>query len=158
MPNMLALVDRVDRFLSPSGLLSVCDFYVSAREKTSLSEIIGDVASRHCSWLTRLFWLHWSVNSTSASLRRADLPFLSGSSSTTSTSTLRGVSTLSIRSLPSSLSTAGESSCKNPQKRGGSCLDGRTSTRHGSRSIAESLSRLVVQEQLCSSLGHPHVS
>ncbi|ORY85942.1 hypothetical protein BCR35DRAFT_302535 [Leucosporidium creatinivorum] len=59
MPNMLALVDRVDRFLSPTGLLSVCDFYVSAREKTSLSEVIGDVASRHCSWLTRLFWLHW---------------------------------------------------------------------------------------------------
>ncbi|SGY13011.1 BQ5605_C043g12060 [Microbotryum silenes-dioicae] len=59
MPNMLALIDRVDRFLSPSGLLSVCDFYVSAREKSSLAEIIGDVASRQCSWLTRLFWLHW---------------------------------------------------------------------------------------------------
>lgn len=59
MPNMLALVDRIDRFLSPSGLLSVCDFYVSAREKTYLSEIIGDVAARQCSWLTRLFWLHW---------------------------------------------------------------------------------------------------
>ncbi|KDE03621.1 hypothetical protein MVLG_05916 [Microbotryum lychnidis-dioicae p1A1 Lamole] len=59
MPNMLALIDRVDRFLIPSGLLSVCDFYVSAREKSSLAEIIGDVASRQCSWLTRLFWLHW---------------------------------------------------------------------------------------------------
>ncbi|SCZ94604.1 BZ3500_MvSof-1268-A1-R1_Chr12-3g03992 [Microbotryum saponariae] len=59
MPNMLALIDRVDRFLSPSGLLSVCDFYVSAREKSSLAETIGDVASRQCSWLTRLFWLHW---------------------------------------------------------------------------------------------------
>lgn len=59
MPNMLALVDRIDRFLSVDGLLGVCDFYVSSREKTSLSEIIGDVASRHCSWLTRLFWLHW---------------------------------------------------------------------------------------------------
>ncbi|SCV73196.1 BQ2448_7121 [Microbotryum intermedium] len=59
MPDMLALIDRIDRFLSPSGLLSVCDFYVSAREKSSLAEIIGDVASRQCSWLTRLFWLHW---------------------------------------------------------------------------------------------------
>lgn len=59
MPNFYALLDRVDHFLCPTGLLSVCDFYVSAREKTSLSEIIGDVASRHCSWLTRMFWLHW---------------------------------------------------------------------------------------------------
>ncbi|KAK4052298.1 hypothetical protein OIO90_004379 [Microbotryomycetes sp. JL221] len=59
MPNMLALVDRIDRFLSPTGLLSVCDFYVSAREKTTLAEVIGDTASRHCSWLSRLFWLHW---------------------------------------------------------------------------------------------------
>ena len=62
MPNFYALLDRVDHFLCPTGLLSVCDFYVSAREKTSLSEIIGDVASRHCSWLTRMFWLHWSVS------------------------------------------------------------------------------------------------
>lgn len=61
MPNMLALIDRVDRFLSPTGLLSVCDFYVSAREKASFSEIIGDAASRQCSWLSRLFWLHWCV-------------------------------------------------------------------------------------------------
>ncbi|KAM0746256.1 hypothetical protein T439DRAFT_360574 [Meredithblackwellia eburnea MCA 4105] len=55
MPDFYTLIDRIDRFLAPTGLLSVCDFYVSSREKSSLSEIIGDVASRHCGWLTRMF-------------------------------------------------------------------------------------------------------
>ncbi|KAK4048434.1 hypothetical protein OIV83_004780 [Microbotryomycetes sp. JL201] len=59
MPDMLKLIDRIERFLSPSGLLSVCDFYVSSREKSTLAEVIGDTASRHCSWLSRMFWLHW---------------------------------------------------------------------------------------------------
>lgn len=59
MPNIFTLVDRINSFLHPSGLLSVCDFYVSSRERSSFSEIIGDAASRHCSWLTRVFWLHW---------------------------------------------------------------------------------------------------
>lgn len=59
MPNFYALLDRVNTFMGPSGLFSVCDFYVSSREKSSLSEIIGDVASRHCGWLTRFFWLNW---------------------------------------------------------------------------------------------------
>ena len=71
MPDHFSLIDRIERFLSPDGLLSVCDFYVSGREKTSLSEVIGDVASRHCGWLTRLFWMTWCALST--------LPRLDGS-------------------------------------------------------------------------------
>ncbi|BGP43192.1 hypothetical protein JCM10450v2_007338 [Rhodotorula kratochvilovae] len=59
MPDYHTLLDRVDRFLSPSGLLSVADFYVSARETTSVAGVIGDVASRQCSYWSRLFWLHW---------------------------------------------------------------------------------------------------
>ncbi|KAJ8291944.1 hypothetical protein OF846_004728 [Rhodotorula toruloides] len=59
MPDHLTLLDRVERFLHPSGLFSVCDFYVSARETTSVAGVIGDVTSRQCSWLTRWFWLHW---------------------------------------------------------------------------------------------------
>ncbi|GAA5959377.1 hypothetical protein JCM21900_000709 [Sporobolomyces salmonicolor] len=59
MPDYLTLLDRVERFLSPAGLFSVCDFYVSARETSSIAGVIGDVASRQCSYLSRLFWLHW---------------------------------------------------------------------------------------------------
>ncbi|GAA5990341.1 hypothetical protein JCM10908_007325 [Rhodotorula pacifica] len=59
MPDYLTLLDRVDRFLNPAGIFGVCDFYVSARESSSLAGVIGDVASRQCSWLSRWFWLHW---------------------------------------------------------------------------------------------------
>ncbi|GAA5930792.1 class I SAM-dependent methyltransferase [Sporobolomyces koalae] len=59
MPDFLTLLDRIDRLLSPSGLLSVADFYVSARETSSMASVIGDVASRQCSYWTRLFWQHW---------------------------------------------------------------------------------------------------
>ncbi|GAA5862038.1 hypothetical protein JCM8547_001566 [Rhodosporidiobolus lusitaniae] len=59
MPDHLSLLDRIDRFLSPNGILAVCDFYVSARETTSIAGVIGDVASRQCSYWSRLFWLHW---------------------------------------------------------------------------------------------------
>ncbi|KAK4700778.1 betaine lipid synthase, partial [Phenoliferia sp. Uapishka_3] len=37
MPDHFSLIDRIERFLSTDGLLSVCDFYVSGREKSSLS-------------------------------------------------------------------------------------------------------------------------
>ncbi|GAA5888436.1 hypothetical protein JCM6882_008619 [Rhodosporidiobolus microsporus] len=59
MPDYLTLLDRVDRFLNPAGLFAVCDFYVSARDTTNIAGVIGDVASRQCSYWTRLFWLHW---------------------------------------------------------------------------------------------------
>lgn len=59
MPDYLSLVDRIERFLTPTGLLSVCDFFVSGREHTALAGIIGDVASRQCSWLSSMFWLMW---------------------------------------------------------------------------------------------------
>ncbi|KAI5479438.1 betaine lipid synthase [Pseudohyphozyma bogoriensis] len=59
MPDFYTLLDRVNQFLTPNGLFSVCDFYVSSREKTSVSEIIGDVVSRQCGWLTRMFWMTW---------------------------------------------------------------------------------------------------
>ena len=59
MPDYHTLLDRVDRFLSPSGLLAVADFYVSAREPTSVAGVIGDVGSRQCSYWTRTFWLNW---------------------------------------------------------------------------------------------------
>ncbi|GAA6037709.1 hypothetical protein JCM8097_002300 [Rhodosporidiobolus ruineniae] len=59
MPDYLNLLDRVDRFLNPSGLFAVCDFYVSSREPTSIAGVIGDVTSRQCSYWSRLFWLHW---------------------------------------------------------------------------------------------------
>lgn len=58
IPNFYALLDRVDRFLHPEGLVSVADFYVSGRDQNASAQAIGD-ARRHCSWLTRLFWLHW---------------------------------------------------------------------------------------------------
>ncbi|GAA6063494.1 hypothetical protein JCM10212_004453 [Sporobolomyces blumeae] len=59
MPDYLTLVDRIDRVLSSSGLLGVVDFYVSARETSSVARVVGDVASRQCSYWSRLFWLHW---------------------------------------------------------------------------------------------------
>ncbi|GAA5903303.1 class I SAM-dependent methyltransferase [Sporobolomyces salmoneus] len=59
MPDYLTLLDRIDRLLSPIGLLSVADFYVSTRETSSMASVIGDVASRQCSYWSRLFWQHW---------------------------------------------------------------------------------------------------
>ncbi|BGP19890.1 hypothetical protein JCM10213v2_008021 [Rhodosporidiobolus nylandii] len=59
MPDFMTLLDRVDRFLNPSGLFSVCDFYVSERSTTSMAGVIGEVASRQCSYWSRLFWLNW---------------------------------------------------------------------------------------------------
>jgi len=59
MPDHLTLLDRIDRLLSPTGLLSVADFYVSTRETSSMASVIGDVASRQCSYWSRLFWQHW---------------------------------------------------------------------------------------------------
>ncbi|GAA5964164.1 hypothetical protein JCM3765_005359 [Sporobolomyces pararoseus] len=59
MPDHLTLLDRIDRLLSPTGLLSVADFYVSTRETSSMASVVGDVASRQCSYWSRLFWQHW---------------------------------------------------------------------------------------------------
>ncbi|GAA6014576.1 hypothetical protein JCM10207_001650 [Rhodosporidiobolus poonsookiae] len=59
MPDYLTLLDRVERFLNPGALFSVCDFYVSGREPSSIAGVIGDVASRQCSYWSRLFWMHW---------------------------------------------------------------------------------------------------
>jgi len=59
MPDHLTLLDRIDRLLSPTGLVSVADFYVSSRETSSMASVTGDVVSRQCSYWTRLFWQHW---------------------------------------------------------------------------------------------------
>jgi betaine lipid synthase len=67
MPDYLTLLDRVERFLNPSGLFAVADFYVSAREPTTIAGVIGDIASRQCGYWTRFFWLHWVRSSLSSS-------------------------------------------------------------------------------------------
>lgn len=58
IPNFYGVIDRIERFLAPDGLLSVVDFYVSGRERAPWGQLVGDFG-RHCGWLSRLFWLHW---------------------------------------------------------------------------------------------------
>lgn len=53
------MLDRIERFLTPTGLVGCVDFYVSERSSSSsTTDICGDVG-RYCSWLSRTFWLHW---------------------------------------------------------------------------------------------------
>lgn len=106
MPDYLSLLDRIDRFLSPKGLLAVADFYVSGRENTSLSRVVGDVTSRQVGWLSRIFWQHWSVILASPTIDPSLMCTNSeGSSLITSTCILLVVSISNIALPPSSLST-----------------------------------------------------
>jgi betaine lipid synthase len=76
IPNYLALSERIDQFLHPNGvrstrirrlsvicpqIIGVCDFYVSGRDASPLSQAVGAVG-RQCGWLSRFFWLHWCVD------------------------------------------------------------------------------------------------
>ncbi|CAD6983485.1 unnamed protein product [Tilletia controversa] len=61
MPPFYAILDRINEFLDPdTGIFGVVDFYVSAastpREK---APAVGGDTSRHCGWLSRLFWSQW---------------------------------------------------------------------------------------------------
>jgi betaine lipid synthase len=58
IPNIFAVLDFVDRVLSPDGHLGVCDFYVSGKAAGPHDQAVGSVR-RQMNWLTRVFWLHW---------------------------------------------------------------------------------------------------
>jgi betaine lipid synthase len=62
IPNVFAVLDHVDRILSPDGIVGVCDFYVSGREAGPNDQAVGRV-KRQMNWLTRVFWLHWCASS-----------------------------------------------------------------------------------------------
>lgn len=58
MPNFFTIVDRASQLLVPeAGIISVVDFYTSARPPQLLSEVSG--IKRECNWFSRWFWQIW---------------------------------------------------------------------------------------------------
>lgn len=54
-----SMLDRVERFLHPEGIVGTVDFYVSGRSSENQTvENAGDT-KRYCNLLVRWFWLHW---------------------------------------------------------------------------------------------------
>lgn len=74
MPNPFALVSRVDKHLKADALIGVCDFYVSASEESPVSKVVGDIATRQCSWFARTFWRIWCAACLYSLLHRSRLP------------------------------------------------------------------------------------
>lgn len=57
---VIGTVDRLERVLCPlTGIIAACDFSVSSGSGP-YGDSVGS-SSRHSSWFSRVFWLHWLV-------------------------------------------------------------------------------------------------
>jgi betaine lipid synthase len=66
LTRYFAVIDKIDKLLSPNGVFGVADFYVAGRHAFA-DHVDRDygVESRHVNWLSRQFWRIWyTVTST----------------------------------------------------------------------------------------------
>ncbi|EXJ90521.1 hypothetical protein A1O1_03624 [Capronia coronata CBS 617.96] len=59
IPDFYSVVDMVSSFLSPSGLIGICDFYVQSIVDVSSRNYVGGTFNRHVNWFGRMFWRTW---------------------------------------------------------------------------------------------------
>ncbi|EXJ80976.1 hypothetical protein A1O3_07264 [Capronia epimyces CBS 606.96] len=59
IPDYYSVVDMVAGFLSPSGLVGICDFYVQSIVDISSRNYVGGTFNRHVNWFGRMFWRTW---------------------------------------------------------------------------------------------------
>ncbi|KAL7276227.1 hypothetical protein RUND412_000785 [Rhizina undulata] len=59
IPDFYSVVDPLSNLLSPTGLISVADFYVQSSIAFANRTYTGGVLSRHVNWFSRQFWRVW---------------------------------------------------------------------------------------------------
>ncbi|KAL7266603.1 hypothetical protein RUND412_010846 [Rhizina undulata] len=59
IPDFYSVIDPLESLLSPTGLISVADFYVQSRAAFANRTYTGGVLSRHVNWFSRHFWRMW---------------------------------------------------------------------------------------------------
>ncbi|OAL39407.1 hypothetical protein AYO20_01277 [Fonsecaea nubica] len=59
IPDFYGVVDMVAGFLSPRGLIGICDFYVQSIVDISSRNYCGGTFNRHVNWFGRMFWRTW---------------------------------------------------------------------------------------------------
>ena len=57
IPTYFAVIDRIDKLLSPEGVVGVVDFYVASDTHSQAQHDTGE--ARHVNWLSRHFWKIW---------------------------------------------------------------------------------------------------
>lgn len=53
------MVDSLTDLLTPTGIISVTDFYVQSKTNFASRTYTGGLQSRHVNWFSRLFWRTW---------------------------------------------------------------------------------------------------
>ncbi|RPB11029.1 hypothetical protein P167DRAFT_575618 [Morchella conica CCBAS932] len=59
IPDFYSVVDSLSILLSPTGLISVADFYVQSSTTFSERTFTGGAWDRHVNWFSRQFWRIW---------------------------------------------------------------------------------------------------
>ena len=59
IPDFYPVIDSLSTLLSPSGVISVVDFYVQSEVDYQARNYTGGFIDRHCTWLSRVFWRTW---------------------------------------------------------------------------------------------------
>jgi betaine lipid synthase len=59
IPDYYSVVDMLTGFLSPTGIVGICDFYVQSIVDVSSRNYIGGTINRHVNWVGRMFWRTW---------------------------------------------------------------------------------------------------
>ena len=59
IPDFYSVIDMLSTFLSPRGVIGICDFYVQSIVDISSRNYIGGTFNRHVNWVGRMFWRTW---------------------------------------------------------------------------------------------------
>ena len=54
-----SVIDSLSNLLSPTGIISVADFYVQSSTYLSSKNYTGGILGRHVNWFSRQFWRIW---------------------------------------------------------------------------------------------------
>ncbi|KAI5781495.1 hypothetical protein EDC01DRAFT_619620 [Geopyxis carbonaria] len=59
IPDYYSVVDSLTKLLSPTGIISVADFYAQSSTNMSSRTYTGGIMGRHVNWFSRQFWRIW---------------------------------------------------------------------------------------------------
>lgn len=59
IPDFYSVIDMISGFLSASGVIGICDFYVQSIVDISSRNYMGGTFNRHVNWFGRMFWRTW---------------------------------------------------------------------------------------------------
>ncbi|KAF8446920.1 3-amino-3-carboxypropyl transferase [Terfezia claveryi] len=59
IPDFYPVIDSLTELLTPTGIISVADFYVQSKTNFASRTYTGGLQNRHVNWFSRLFWRTW---------------------------------------------------------------------------------------------------